>query len=46
MGRLGNEQEAKHKEVHQVAAMTAVALDTKARTTFEQSSVQKLLLCW
>ena len=24
MGRLGNEQEAKHKEVHQVAAMIAV----------------------
>ena len=30
VGRLGNEQEAKHKEVHQAAAVTAVAVNEKA----------------
>ena len=30
VGRLGNEQEPKHKEVHQAAAVTAVASNEKA----------------
>ena len=42
VGRLGNEQEAKRKEVHHAAAMTAVAFDTKARATFEGQSCDRI----
>ena len=42
VGRLGKEQEAKHKEVHEAAAMTAVAFDKKARATFEGQSSDRI----
>ena len=42
VGRLGNEQEAKHKEVHQAAAMTVEAFDKKARATFEGQSSDRI----
>ena len=38
----GNEQEAKHNEVHQAAAMIAVAFDTKAHTAFEGQSSDRI----
>ena len=42
VGRLGHEQEAKHKEVHQAAAMTVEAFDNKARATFEGQSSDRI----
>ena len=42
VGRLGNEQDAKHKEVHQAVAVTAVASNKKALECQSSDSLAKI----